>query len=154
MIKKVQIINILVVLAVIVVGFFMFKQFNKPSESDVPKVVDLTPFKVSVATKPVLGEVDLTQELADQYLARYENVLARVQAADFDTLDGLNEIAQIKRIFGDFDGAIKAWEMANIIRPVNSLSFSNLHRGQRFITVPLQINFQSIWRIYNTKVYR
>jgi len=126
MLKKSQFINILVVVIVIVAGFFIFKQFNQPAEPIAPKTVDLTPLKQSLATRPTVGEVELPQAKIDQYLSQYDAALEQVKKVNFDTLQGVNQIAQIKKSLGDYDGAIKAWQYANAIRPKNSLSFSNL----------------------------
>lgn len=119
-IVKIAIIVILVAAA----GFFVYRQFSQK-----PDNTDLAAMQEQIIGDPKINEQNapgLTEEVKAKFLEQFPKTKQALIASNFDSLQLVNEIAQIKRTLGDFDGAIVAWEYANIIRPQNSLSFSNL----------------------------
>lgn len=128
------VLNIVIIFIIIAaVGFWITRQpAVAPTEEPQPTApvyseAEQQELLTSIETAPVVGEdLDLTEERIDQYLEEYDRVIEGVKEIGFDSLGGLNNIAQIKRNLGDFTGAIAAWQYANFIRPDNSLSFSNL----------------------------
>lgn len=119
---------IITALIVIVGGYFVFTQFNNggtttPSGED-PRLAEL---QESIEAAPVVGEnLPFTEEQVETFKGQLVETQQQVKDVNYDTLQGLNTIAQLKRQLGDINGAIAAWEYANIVRPGNSLSFSNL----------------------------
>jgi tetratricopeptide (TPR) repeat protein len=80
----------------------------------------------SIIADPVLNAPDLSDEIIAKRLEDFQKARQEVINSNFDTLGGLNSLAQAKRGLGDLEGARVAWEYANLISPLNSLSFSNL----------------------------
>lgn len=119
--KAVKIIIIIILVAL--AGFFVYKELihKTPPEAD-----KLEAMKKIIIADPKVNAPNLTQEQINKFLTQFKNAREKVVAANFDTLQGVNELAQLKQFLGDLDGAIITWEYANIIRPKNSLSFSNL----------------------------
>ncbi len=103
-------------------GFFTYREFSKT----VPQDADLEALKASIIAEAKITKTDLTEEQRDKYLEQLKTAREAVINANFDTLQGINDVAILKQYLGDYEGAIDAWEYANIIRPQNSLSFSNL----------------------------
>lgn len=135
--KNFIIINAVIVLLIIgAIGYVIFNKQPQPEVENPPVSPQLilteeeqSQLKASVETPPAVGqdkELDLSEEQINTYLADFETAIEETKKADFNTLQGLNDIAQIKRNLGDFQGAVDAWKYANFIRPGNSLSFSNL----------------------------
>jgi tetratricopeptide (TPR) repeat protein len=123
--KHLFLLNSVIIVTVLIAGFFLIKNNigNKQTDND---QLDLSAMEQAISAKPVVSATDLTKENIDKYLGQFDTVIQQVEAVNYNTLQGVNTIAQLKRILGDIDGAIIAWEYANIIRPGNSLSFSNL----------------------------
>lgn len=117
--KTIKIIIVLAVLAGVVFAFSTLKNSGPGDE-------DLSAMKNSIAADPVVTTTALTPEQIEKRLEQFRTARELVVAANFDTLQGVNEIAMYKEQLGDFEGARIAWEYANIIRPQNSLSFANL----------------------------
>lgn len=118
-----RIIKTIVILAIITVaGFFVYQKFIQPAPVD----SDLEKMKQSILTEPKVSAADLPEDQKNKYLEQYGKARQELIQSNLDSLQGVNTVAQIKRILGDMDGAITAWEYANIIRPKNSLSFSNM----------------------------
>lgn len=116
--------KIAIILLLIAGAVFAFTKLKKSGDSS----PDLRGMKDSIAADPVVNVKPgaMTPEQVEQRLAKFRFARDQVALADFDSLQGLNEIALIKQQLGDLEGARIAWEYANIIRPKNSLSFSNL----------------------------
>lgn len=117
--------TIKIIIAVILVaaaGFFLYKQFaNRSTDSD-----DFEAMKKSLLAPADVKATDLTEEIKQKYLERLEKAQKSAVEFNFDNLTVINDIGFIKQSLGDIEGAITAWEYANIIRPKNSLSFFNL----------------------------
>lgn len=76
--------------------------------------------------KPDPEEVKLfSEEQKRKLYASIENFGQAVNGNP-DYLLGWIELGIIKKVIGDYEGARDAWEYAGIIRPFNSVSFSNL----------------------------
>src|SRR3989344_489598 len=103
-------------------GMFLYFQFRAPETPD----LDLEEMKASIAAAPEVGATNLSEPDQQRYLERFEEQKKIAVDSNFDLLQNVNEIAMIKKLLGDWEGARVAWEYANIIRPQNSLSFSNL----------------------------
>lgn len=115
--------KIVIVLLILVGAGLAYFASQKPPDGE----QDLAAMKDSIARDPaVSGNINLTAEQIDQRLAKFRTARDQVVAANFDTLQGVNEIALLKQQLGDLEGARIAWEYAGIIRPQNSLSFANL----------------------------
>ena len=112
---------LIVVILIAISVFFIVKQFQG---IDIDK--ELEAMKESLITDPVVNVTDLTDEQLQNFLDTFEKAKQDVIGADFDTLQGVNAVAFIKQSLGDFEGAIIAYEYGNLIRPRNSLTFSNL----------------------------
>ena len=113
---------LIAVILIAAAGFFLYRELTKK-----PPIDELESYRQSIVADPKVGSgLDLTEEQKNNYLQQFKKAKEEVLKANLDTLQGLNEIAQLKRILGDIEGAITAWEYANIIRPQNSLSFANL----------------------------
>lgn len=114
--------TIIIVILIAAAGYFAYQKFvnSDPVDSDLERM------KESILTEPKLQASDLSENDKKKYLDQYQKAKQELIQANLDSLQGVNAVAQIKRILGDIDGAITAWEYANIIRPKNSLSFSNL----------------------------
>jgi len=115
-------IKIVIIMLIAAGAVFAFTRLNKP-QNDEP---DIEAMKDSIAADPAVRADHLNAEQIEQRLAQFRTARDQVVAANFDSLQGINEIALLKQQLGDFEGARIAWEYANIIRPKNSLSFSNL----------------------------
>ena len=118
--KTLKVIVIVIILAA--AGYLIYNQTRDNAPSD----DDLEAMKESIIADPVVNVTDLTEEQKIAALERFQSAKKIVVDSNFDTLQGINDVAQIKRFLGDFEGARVAWEYANIIRPQNSLSFSNV----------------------------
>ena len=117
--KYLKILTILIILAA--AGFFLSKQLGKDQPAS-----DLESMKQSLIAPADIKAQNLTPELKDKYLARLKAAQDELVKFNFDNLQLVDQVAQQKKLLGDIDGAIIAWEYANLIRPQNSLSFSNL----------------------------
>ena len=104
-------------------GIFLYYQLRTP---ETPEVADVQAMKDSIVSPPVVGSTQLSEGDKQRYLTRFEEQKKVAIDTNFDVLQNINEIAMIKKLLGDFEGARVAWDYANIIRPENSLSFSNL----------------------------
>ena len=102
-------------------GFFLYREIAKPEQTD-----DVEAMKQSLIAPAVVRDGSLSAELKDKYQAELKKAQDQTASFNFDNLQSINSIAQYKKLLGDIDGAIVAWEYANRIRPQNSLSFSNL----------------------------
>lgn len=126
--KKNILVWIITAIIVIAGGYALLGQFNN-SEGTVPSGDDprLAELRVSIDSEPVVGDnIPFSEEKIATIKSQLLDAQDQVKKVNYDTLQGLNTVAQLKRQLGDIDGAIAAWEYANIIRPANSLSFSNL----------------------------
>lgn len=119
--KFIKIIVILVLLGI--VGFFAYDKLGNKDRTDSQ---DLEAMKQSIIAESQAGASDLTDEQKEKFLAQLKEAQKIVVNTNFDNLQSINDVARLKKLLGDIDGAIIAWEYANIIRPQNSLSFSNL----------------------------
>ncbi len=113
---------IIIVIILAGAGYLIYNQ----TKDSAPTTDELETMKDSIIADPVVNVTDLTEEQKTAALERFQSAKKIVVDSNFDTLQGINDVAQIKRFLGDFEGARIAWEYANIIRPQNSLSFSNL----------------------------
>ena len=111
-----------VVLILVAVGFFLRDKIFPGKNTD----QDLEAMKTSITTDPKVNNPNLTPDQIESFMKRFRTAREQVISLNFDILQGINEVAIIKQSLGDFEGAKTAWEYANIIRPKNSLSFSNL----------------------------
>lgn len=103
-------------------GFFLYKQFA--GEGEVAS--DLEAMKESIAAPAKVEAADLTEEQKAALLDNLKKAQDSLVNFNFDHLQSVNAVGVYKKSLGDIEGAITAWEYANIIRPKNSLSFSNL----------------------------
>lgn len=117
--------SIKILIAAVLIGagvFFVYSEFmKKPPVED-----ELEVMKQGILAPAKIFATDLTEEQKAKFLEQLEEAQKIVVKTDFDNLQSINDVARLKRLFGDFEGARLAWEYANIIRPKNSLSFSNL----------------------------
>jgi tetratricopeptide (TPR) repeat protein len=121
MFKYFKIIILIILLAA--AGVFLYQKFGKKAPTPGN---DLEAMKKNIIADPQVNAPTLADEQKNKFLAEFKTAKEAVLASNFDTLQGVNNVAMAKQHLGDFDGAIIAWEYANIIRPKNSLSFSNL----------------------------
>ncbi|OGZ97015.1 MAG: hypothetical protein A2847_02765 [Candidatus Sungbacteria bacterium RIFCSPHIGHO2_01_FULL_50_25] len=79
-----------------------------------------------VEVRPNAGEMEGFSESQKQKM--YSGIVAagRTVKENPDYFSGWIELGLLKKIIGDYEGAADAWEYAGLIRPQNSLSFSNL----------------------------
>jgi tetratricopeptide (TPR) repeat protein len=115
-----------ILLAVVLVagtGFFLYREFRKAPQSALP---DVDAMKQSIVADPKVNAPQLTDAQKTVFLEQFKTGKNVVIQSNYDTLDGLNQVALAKQHLGDLQGAETAWLYANIIRPKNSLSFSNL----------------------------
>lgn len=116
-------IKVAVILIVIVAAsFLVYQQFTgkrQPQDSS-------EAMKKNIIAEAKIGATDLTEENRQKYLKQLKDSQETVVKFNFDNLQALNAVAQLKKLLGDLEGARIAWEYANVIRPNNSLSFSNL----------------------------
>lgn len=120
MLKVIKIIIIVVLVAV--AGYFIYSQF----QGRAPSEENLEAYKQSILADPVINNPNLNEEEVLKFTQQLKKAQEAAVDLNFDSLQVINDVARLKQLLGDFDGAIKAWEYANIIRPKNSLSFSNL----------------------------
>lgn len=112
---------IIAVILVAVAGFFIYRQLGKKSAEDTAERM-----KASIIAPAKVTATDLNDEQKNKFLQRLKDAQDGVRNSNFDNLQSLNAVGQYKKQLGDIEGAITAWEYANLIRPKNSLSFSNL----------------------------
>ncbi len=117
--KYLKILVVVIILAVI--GYFLNTQLGKREPAS-----DAEAMKQSLLAPANIKAQNLTPELKEKYLAILKTAQDELVKFNFDNLQTVDLIAQYKKLLGDIDGAITAWEYANLIRPQNSLSFSNL----------------------------
>jgi len=112
---------IFIVLALIAVStFFVLK--NRPGADE----QNLQAMRDSIVSEPAVKTTALTAEQIDKRVEDFRKTKDSLVTENFDNLQLINQIALYKQQLGDLEGARIAWEYANIIRPQNSLSFSNL----------------------------
>lgn len=114
----------IIVLAILVsaAGFLLYQTFWHRSASD----SELEGMKNSILADPKVSSQDLTEAQKSQFLQDFQQGKDMVLKSNFDSLQGLDELALAKQRLGDFEGAVVAWRYANLIRPTNSISFANL----------------------------
>lgn len=120
---------VVALIIIIVGGYFLTTNINKPGDGNIPagEDINLEELRTSIDAEPVVGEnLPYSDEQIETFKRQLIDAQEEVRSVDYDTLQGVNGIAQLKRQLGDVQGAIDAWEYANAIRPQNSLSFSNL----------------------------
>lgn len=76
--------------------------------------------------RPDPEEVKLFSEEQKQDLYRAIGNYGAAVKENADYFNGWLELGLLKKVIGDFEGARDAWEYAGVIRPQNSVSFSNL----------------------------
>lgn len=115
-----------ILLVIILLGgaiFFVYKQITrKPSTDD----FGYEAMKQSLIAPAKVMAKDLTEEQTQKFLGKLKEAQDALVQNNFDNLQAANAVGQYKKVLGDIEGAITAWEYANLIRPKNSLSFSNL----------------------------
>lgn len=117
--KTVKIITILILVAAAV--FFVYQQLvTKPPRDETEKM------KQSIIAQAKVTVTDLNDEQKDKYLKKLKDAQENAAKFNFDDLQAINAVGQYKKLLGDVEGAITAWEYANFTHPKNSLSFSNL----------------------------
>lgn len=104
------------------VGYVTYQKVFNPNSAD----QDLEAMKTSIVAPARVTVPDLTPEQKDKFLKQLEDAQAAATRFNFDSLQAVNDVARLKKALGDLDGAITAWEYANLTSPKNSLSFSNL----------------------------
>ena len=75
---------------------------------------------------PAAGEVKLFSEEQKQEIYRAIGNHGKGVNENPDYFNGWIQVGLLKKVIGDFEGASDAWEYAGLIRPQNSVSFSNL----------------------------
>ena len=76
--------------------------------------------------RPTPDEIKLFSEEQKQDLYRAIGNYGTAVKENPDYFNGWLQIGLLKKVIGDFEGARDAWEYAGVIRPQNSISFSNL----------------------------
>lgn len=116
--KKIQV--VVLVIVILIIGYFVWQEFfNKESRVTPSNTESFYIFKV--------GRTDLTAEQVANYRQEFEvdSQIVTATAEKFN-FDALNNMAQIKNILHDYEGARDIWEYVSAQRPKNSLSFFNL----------------------------
>lgn len=114
----------IIVLIIILAGLgaLLAKKYGQKK----PQGRDIETIKNEIIADPKILVTNLTEDQKKKFIADFQSGKDTVLGSNFDSLQGLNRIALAKQHLGDFDGAVVAWKYANVIRPKNSLSFSNL----------------------------
>ncbi|MDP3710308.1 MAG: hypothetical protein Q8R29_01125 [bacterium] len=145
--------NILILLGVIVVAGLVILLFKKKEALDTTPTVVNTPVITSTDSVPKKqdtvtasgasnnpkytgrdpeevhpnpDDVKIFSEKRKEEIYSGITVHGRNVKENPDFLNGWLELGILKKVIGDYEGARDAWEYANIIRPGNSISFSNL----------------------------
>lgn len=79
-----------------------------------------------IEVNPDPDEVKLFSEEQKQDLYRAIGNHGAAVKENPDFFNGWMQVGLLKKVIGDFEGARDAWEYAGVIRPQNSVSFSNL----------------------------
>lgn len=117
--------NFKIIIAILILSTVGYVTYQKVSNKDSADQ-DLEAMKNSIVAEPRVAVTDLTPEQKDKFLQQLKDAQAAVVKFNFDNLQAVNDVARLKKALGDFEGAITAWEYANLSSPKNSLSFSNL----------------------------
>ena len=112
---------ILAILILAAAGYFGYQKMNRQNQDR-----DIEAMKSSIVAEPKIAVSDITPQQKEKLLKQLKDAQNTLIGFNFDNLQAVNDVARLKKALGDIDGAITAWEYANIIRPNNSLSFSNL----------------------------
>lgn len=117
--KKIQL--IVLVLIILVAGYFGAREFlfKKPNGGEEQTTDSFFNFKVV--------RTDLTNEQIENYRQEFNQDIKEITAtADKFNFDAFNNMALIKQILYDYEGARDIWQYVGEKRPANSLSFYNL----------------------------
>jgi len=116
----------ILILVIAVAGYYFYNEFYhspKPKEQNRQEAnLDLDQFFEFKVVRQ-----DLTEDQIDDYRQRFDRDIGQVLAnPDHFNFSALNNMAMIKRVLHDFEGARDIWEYISLKRPKNSLSFYNL----------------------------
>ncbi len=118
-VKKIQF--IILALVVLLAGYFGVREFlfNKPNILESQMADSFFNFKVV--------RTDLTNEQIESYRQEFNSDIEEInKTVDRFNFGAFNNMAMIKQILHDYEGARDIWQYVGEKRPVNSLSFYNL----------------------------
>ncbi len=111
--------------AVVLGGLFVFQRINQK----VPEDPALLALRQGITQGAAGSSMDLSEEAQGlQFLSQLQAAQEQAVKSNFDSVAAINEVARLKLLLGDEDGARQAWEYLTLIRPKNALAFASLGR--------------------------
>ena len=78
-----------------------------------------------IVSKPISVRAQLADLVKNQAIDKIKQVSELIKA-DYDLDSQWLELAAYRKLIGDYDGAIEAWDFLSLIRPQNYISYNNL----------------------------
>lgn len=114
------------ILIILLLGaiFFVFYKFGRNFETEDAEHAKLRQSTQMPAVVPAKSA--LTEEQKEQYLQDLAVAQRAAQASDYQDLQVIGEIARLKKLLGDTEGAADAWRLAASVSPASGYALTNL----------------------------
>ncbi len=135
---------IIVVLAFAVAGFFIWRDVNSLSpetqNTELNSQSNESPVRATDGQNPVLTKetlkipdldrpIKISSNLNDDEKKRATSDIQEVSGilkGNHDYFDGWLQLGILRKMIGDYEGAVEAWNFAGVIRPKSTIPFANL----------------------------
>ncbi|MBU2109622.1 hypothetical protein KKB71_01520, partial [Patescibacteria group bacterium] len=75
--------------------------------------------------KEIVVKADLPANTKSETIIDIQDIIQKLKE-DYDNMQLWLQLGLLRKLLGDYDGAIEAWQFVNLIRPNNFVSFGNL----------------------------
>ena len=80
---------------------------------------------LAIISRPILVRIQLADSVKNQAIEKIKQINESIRA-NYDLDSQWLELAAYRKLIGDYDGAIEAWNFLSLIRPKNFVSYNNL----------------------------
>lgn len=120
---------IILVVVFVAVGFFIWqgsqKTPNSPNSEDSNNFPQDLKSQMPDLSRPIVITENLTEEAKIKVREEIKEWTGKIEE-NYDQLEAWLILGVLRKTIGDYEGAGEAWEFASLLRPKNSVSFSNL----------------------------
>lgn len=137
--QKKLILIILILLLAGGVGYYIYSDYvshrvantnNTPAPtSGIGEVNEITKEEIEKQMpdldKEIVVKIDLPANIKSETIMDIHDIIQKLKE-NYDDMQLWLQLGLLRKLLGDYDGAIEAWQFVNLIRPNNFVSFGNL----------------------------
>jgi len=137
--QKKILLGIIILLLAVGVGYYIYrdlqnvqdrvlhKEENPASTSSLSPSPSLEEIEKQMPDldREIVVKADLPANIKSETIMDIQDIIQKLKE-DYDNMQLWLQLGLLRKLLGDYDGAIEAWQFVNLIRPNNFVSFGNL----------------------------